>query len=434
MPGGSMAKSLFREVRKRNVLWQAWSVIQQNGLQSRSEDTRIEIQNFGAHARKNIYSLQRQLADPDYKFQPAVGIAAKKPGKSSKRPIVISAIGDRVVQRAILDVLQSHKPIQKYLDVLTSYGGIQGRGQPDALRALYQKIDAAAEYYLRSDIESFFTRIPKPTIVETVAGLIEDKEFVALFQKAITTELSNLEALGADKDLFPIHEIGVAQGSCLSPLIGNILLSEFDTELNGGNVTCLRYIDDFIIVGPSREAVRKAFKKARALLKQHGLTAYDPKTDPSKAQEGPVKKGLTFLGCDIRPGMIRPNKGAYTRLLISIDTLFQSSMNAMHDPNLLRYKRQSLSETLYAANNIIRGWGNQYSFCNDTHLLDQLDVQLDDAIKKYIGRYDAQRKKKETSSAQDRRRLLGVHLLADSKSDPIVDSVAKNEKSKPSAA
>lgn len=428
-----MAKTLFREVRERNVLWQAWSVIQQNGLQSKSENTRVEVQNFAANARKNIYELQRRLREPDYKFQPALGVAAKKPGKKSKRPIVISAIQDRVVQRAILDVLQSQKPIRKYLDVPTSYGGIKGQGQPDALRALYQQIDNGAAYYLRSDIESFFTQIPKPAIIETVSGLIEDKEFVALFQKAITTELSNLDALGADKDLFPIHEIGVAQGSCLSPLIGNILLSDFDNILNSGDVSCLRYIDDFIIVGSSREAVRKAFKKARALLKQHGLTAYDPKTDPTKAEEGPIATGLTFLGCDIRPGMIRPNKGACRRLIASINTLFDSSAIAMHEPEKLRHKRQSLADTLYAANNIIRGWGNQYSFCNDTHLLDHLDAQLDEAIKKYIGRYSAQRNKKKTSSTQDHRRLLGVHLLADSKSSPIVDVIYKEKESTPSA-
>lgn len=217
-----MAKSLFREVRKRIVLWQAWSVIQQNGLQSKSEETRNDVKNFAANARKNIYALQRQLADPNHKFQPALGIAAKKPGKSSKRPIVISAIGDRIIQRAILDVLQSHKSIKKYLDVSTSYGGIQGRGQPDALRALYQQIVAGAAYYLRSDIESFFTKIPKPTIVERISTQIEDKQFVALFEKAITTELTNMDALGADKDLFPIHEIGVAQGSCLSPGLGPV--------------------------------------------------------------------------------------------------------------------------------------------------------------------------------------------------------------------
>jgi hypothetical protein len=89
---------------------------------------------------------------------------------------------------------------------------------------------------------------------------------------------------------------------------------------------------------------------------------------------------------------------------------------------------------LHTANKIIRGWGNQYSFCNDTHLLDELDLQLDEAIREYIGRYDAQRKKKETSDAQDSRRLLGVHLLVDSKSDPIVDVITKDKKPKPNAA
>ena len=78
---------------------------------------------------------------------------------------------------------------------------------------------------------------------------------MALFRQAIHVELSNLAALREHADRFPTEDIGVAQGSALSPLLGNIILADFDQRMNDGECRCLRYIDDFIVLGPSSAAV-----------------------------------------------------------------------------------------------------------------------------------------------------------------------------------
>ncbi|WP_458726016.1 reverse transcriptase domain-containing protein [Pseudomonas gregormendelii] len=58
---------------------------------------------------------------------------------------------------------------------------------------------------------------------------------------------------------------GVAQGSPLSPLIANLYLHDFDKTINDGEVTCLRYIDDFLILGKDMGCVDRAFSKAQEL-------------------------------------------------------------------------------------------------------------------------------------------------------------------------
>lgn len=418
-----MTASLYDNSRKKRSLYNAWRVVHSNGVTSKSDTTRKLINEFSDNTDTHLNRICKQLREKRFNFLPSEGILQTKPGKSSKRPIVLSPIENRIVQRAILDTLQTHPPLKQYFTVATSFGGIKDRGVSDALQAVYTSIQAGAKYFIRSDIESFFTQIPKPTITRIIEGTTTDKEFLNLFEKAIQVELSNLDELGKNKDTFPIYDIGVAQGSCLSPLLGNILLSEFDIEMNKGDITCIRYIDDFIILAPSQKAVHAAFKRAIKLLIKHGLHAYDPIENKEKAEIGKTTSMFTFLGCDIRPGMIRPNRKSQKRLLTNIDETFSKSLGLMKTPEVLIRKHRTVSETLNGVSNIMRGWGNQYSYCNDLKLMETIDKRVDEKIASYLSNYAKWKDKFEKNGEEiNRRRLLGVHLLTDSKQSPIIKS------------
>ena len=415
------SRTLLQKVRSIRSLHSAWRVVYGNGITSRSEDTRNAVREFEKDAVRHIERIYRQLQKNTFQFQPSEGVLQKKPGKSSKRPIVIAPIENRIVQRSILDVLQAHPSLQTYFNTVTSFGGIKDRGVADALKAVHDISRSGDGHFLRSDIESYFSKIPKKTVMSIISGTIDEDGFLELLQDAINTELSNLEQLGEDKHFFPIHEIGVAQGSCLSPLLGNILLHDFDRQLNSDGITCIRYIDDFIILAPSRKELKKAKDKALKLLKKQGLTAYDPVTTPDKAEAGQTSDMFSFLGCDIRPGMIQPNKKARKRILNSIDDLFEKSLSLMNNPLALVAKHRTVTETLSDASNILKGWGNQYAFCNNEDLMRQLDTEIDGKIGMYLNRYTKARdKQSKKGESKDQRRLLGVHLLVDSKKKPII--------------
>ncbi|MEW8294041.1 MAG: reverse transcriptase domain-containing protein [Candidatus Thiodiazotropha sp.] len=416
-----MPNSLYDKVRSRSALEKAWRVVHANGITSKSETTRKDINEFAVKSYKHIDRIYRQLLKHRFEFSPSEGILQQKPGKSSKRPIVKSPIENRIVQRSILDTLQSHPPLKKYFITETSFGGIKNRSVSDALRRAYETIQSGAEYYIRSDIEAFFTKIPKQTVISIIKSVTTDTIFLDLFEKAITVELLNMEQLGSDADAFPIYDIGVAQGSCLSPLLGNILLHEFDEEMNKGDITCLRYIDDFIILAPDKKAINAAFKRAVKLLNKHNLSAYSPKDNKDKAEMGPSKSGFSFLGCDIRPGMICPNNRSRKRLLTNLDNVFSKSMNLMSNPHLLVKKHRTVTETLNDVSNIIKGWGNQYSYCNDINMLKNIDEAVDDKISTYLSSYAKHKRYFEKKGKNyNHRRLLGIHLLTDSKKNPII--------------
>lgn len=249
--------NLYNQVRNRENLRKAWLKVRSNGKSSKSRVTRLEITEFDKRSDNYLQNIARKLSENRFKFGESLGVPIPKGKGSGYRPIVISPVENRIVQRAILDVLQDYEPIGKFISSATSFGGIKDRGVADAISEVYEFIDAGKGlHFLRTDIKSFFTRIPKNLVMDIVKSETEDQRFLALFEAAIVTELSNLEKLGKRRDLFPIHDLGVAQGSCLSPMMGNIVLSSFDGEMNSEDVLCIRYIDDFIILAPSYSVLR----------------------------------------------------------------------------------------------------------------------------------------------------------------------------------
>lgn len=257
-----MNKTPYQEVRRFRRLETAWKRVRDNARKSRSKRTRAEIEEYGADIHQNLRSIQGKLSRDSFIFRPSRGWAEPpKDEKKEPRPIVIQPPASRIVQRAILDVLLEQAGIHEYVNQSFSFGGVK-KQDPDAAAAVPGAIKATVEsildgnlYYVRSDISGFFRKIPKHDVMTKIQARIDDEPFCNLIRQAIAVELSNLDELREKADLFPLEDIGVAQGCALSPLFGNILLSNFDRDLNAGACTCIRYIDDFLILGDRKSVV-----------------------------------------------------------------------------------------------------------------------------------------------------------------------------------
>lgn len=400
-------------------LSEAWKQVYKNGIKSTSIDTKNEILEFKKNEIKNLRKIQRLLQQNKFKFENSRGILLKRKGKDP-RPIVIASVQSRIVQRSILDVLQENSSIKKYyLSVPTSYGAIKGedKGVRNAIIATIEAIKNGAEYFYKSDIASFFTKIAIPKVIEVISTFIPDKDFVELLRNATILEISNLNDLGDLKHYFIFDDIGTPQGCCLSPLLGNIFLAEFDKELNKNDIICLRYLDDFILLAPTEKAVRAAFRRASKILAKLSLEAYTAVSDPKKAKVGYYKQGFEFLGVEILNKLIRPNKASCNKLLNEIKEIIKNSLEMNFSMTQSLYKEEySVTKTLYHIHNKIKGWGNQYYFCNDRNIFITLDEKISGEIDRYLNSFLLKREKLD---AKQKRKQLGIHLLIDSKNVPI---------------
>jgi len=410
-----MKKLLIEQVRTSKTLAGAWRAVRRNARQSKTESTRVEATEFEAEAVEKLGRIQRQLQSTSFKFLPAIGKKIPKKTKKSFRPLVVAPIESRIVQRAVHDVLINLPALQAYVKTRHSFGGIKKDEEdeiaavPAAIKCVLQAIASGSNFVVRSDISDFFTKIPKPIVTSMIDGIIGkgEGEFLNLFSAAIKVELANMARLrSGDAKKFPIEDIGVAQGNSLSPLLGNLYLYNFDLELNQQpDIRCIRYIDDFIILAPSKSAAMNQFSKANHILKDLGLTVSAAKTFP-----GTAKDGFEFLGVEIGNGYIRPSKDSRERLVASIKTILLESSNAfLTSPNVQPFENKlSFLATLRRVRGAMQGWVKHYWFCNDFNTLAVLSKHVASMILDYQASY-----KVAHANADEKLRwnLLGIEPL-----------------------
>jgi retron-type reverse transcriptase len=359
-----------------SILVGAWHAIRRNAETSQTASTKEKAREFGHDLPKNLRKLQDKLRQ-GYKFEPAHGAALSKgPGKG-KRPLVIAPLHDRIVQRAILDVLQQSPELTKVKAVLetpTSIGGIPGRGVDCAIKLIDHAWSSGCNFAAGSDIKGFFTKIPKGDVINFLTDAVPDPSFVSLVEKALTVELQNAGQMKADDlHLFPTGADGVAQGCPLSALAGNIVLRDFDRVMNDPQrgIVCIRYIDDFIILGKKADRVRKAMASAREHLNRLGMDIYDHAKHPKKAFIGPLSDHPEFLGHTLIKDRYPPAPSAQKRLQQSVTALLQAGKKAIDKAltgHTLKSNEKAFAATVVAVSNTLNGWKGSFrsSNCHST--------------------------------------------------------------------
>jgi RNA-directed DNA polymerase len=416
-----MSSKLLKKVRSKRNLEAAWQVIQENARTSKSQAVRGEIEKFREDVTGNLEILYRSLQRRTFTFEPAKGIALPKGGSSDRakasgiRPIVLANTEARIVQRAVLNILTDLPALERYIINPNSFGGMRKSERrrlsavPAAISAVLDAIADGARFVMCADISGFFTRISKSAVSRIVADATGDEEFMQFFRSTIRVELSNMAQLREHATKFPIEDIGVAQGNSLSPLLGNMLLHEFDQEMNAGDCHCKRYIDDFITLAPTSGAAAARMRLAKRLLAEHGmeLSASKSSSEPIAVEDGVFE----FLGIELSNGLIRPSKKAQRRLIANIEGEFGRSAKAFEACRREGRMDRSLSliATLKRIDAMVRGWGKHYRFCNDEALFTRLDNHIDALIRSYVGGY---RSARERSPDSGRRALLGVEQLS----------------------
>lgn len=407
---------LYDLVKQRSTLFNAWRHIRSNGVTSKSEDTRNAISQFDQDPVRNIASLQSKISSDTFAFDHQIGVLKSKAGRG-KRGIVLASVRNRIVERAILDVLQERCPeIQAVNSCPTSIGGVPNRSVPHGLKLIVDGFEAGHTFFARSDISSFFDNVPRDRVIEFLRRHIDDAKFIDLFSRATTVSLENEKSLGEDRRLFPCDNTGVAQGSPLSPLCGNIILSEFDGQINSDDIVCVRFVDDFVILGRSERAVSDAFQQAEQQLAALGLQCKNPfkeKFDPAKADRGAVGDGIVFLGHHVQPGLMQPSRAARDELMAKIRAHLaegRASLKAVKNAADSFAARGRFTQTLDIIDRVITGWAEAFSYCNSRNTFEDLDRKIDEELSHFRNFY------RDLCIGLDwkgKRRLMGVRLVGD---------------------
>ena len=202
----------------------------------------ITKEEYGINLEENLEELHARLKGMRYRHQPIRRVHIPK-GGGRTRPIGISATEDKIVQGALRELLEAIYE-QDFMDC--SYGFRPGRSAHDALKALNRSIRyGEANWIVSADIEAFFDNVDRPMLREVLGERIDDKSLMRLIGKCLRVGVLD----GAE---FSVPKEGTAQGSVLSPLLGNIYLHHaidrwFEEEVKPrmhGRSCLVRYADD----------------------------------------------------------------------------------------------------------------------------------------------------------------------------------------------
>lgn len=402
------------------TLWASWISLRSRALNSRNPKTSEDARRIDQNPTGVLRGLQESLRKGEFRFRLQQGVLQQRKGKKP-RPIVVSPVTNRIVQRAILETLQDQAPsvirrlgdIPDALRTRTSVGGIPGKGASDAVQLISAAISAGATHYIRSDIKDFFTKIPTARLIQSVRRQTGDDDFAHLIQTGLKVELENASDPMVSEwiDLFPNGEIGVPQGSSLSAFCANYVLRRFDADLNDPSLTTIRYIDDFVMLGDSEVTVQNAWIHALELLDELGLEVHTPSPGSAKASRGMVSDGFDFLSYRFRQGQVGLSRDAKKRFLHDIDAEIKAAKRSIQTSwTAPRGAEPRFAQALVHLDRKVRGWGDSFRDVNQRVEFTQLDDKIMARIQGFIGWYTSRAGQHD---GKEKMRGLGVALLGD---------------------
>jgi group II intron reverse transcriptase/maturase len=259
--------SVYGQILFDRKLKAAWEKVKANkgagGIDGETLDT------FELNADERLDDLLLRLRKKEYTPSPVRRVyIPKKDGK--RRPLGIPTIEDRVIQQALVNVLEPK--FEKDIFHRWSCGYRPNVGAQRVMQIIMWNIEQGFNHIYDCDIKGFFDNIPHKKLMKILNKYIADGTVLDMIWKW-------LKAGYMEEGKYHDSSSGTPQGGVISPLLANIYLNELDWTLDGlEGIRFVRYADDFLIFSQTKENIIKAEKATKEKLAELGLEISVKKT------------------------------------------------------------------------------------------------------------------------------------------------------------
>lgn len=301
--------------------------------------------------QKQWPQIKQAILDGKYRPSPVRRVGIPKPDGSGVRQLGIPTVMDRVIQQAL------HQELGPVFDPTFSqysYGFRPNRSAHQAVLQTQSYIHEGCEWVVDIDLEKFFDKVNHDMLMARVARRVKDKKILLLIRRF-------LQAGVLEEGLFKATDEGTPQGGPLSPLLSNIMLDDFDKELEKRGLRFARYADDCNIYVKSERAGKRVMEAAiRYLTEELKLKVNQQKSAVDKPWNRKFL-GFTFTsGKD--PKRIVVHESRVKRFKDKIRGLNRK----MRGGNLSENIRDRLMP-------IVRGWANYFGLAEGRKIFEDLD-------------------------------------------------------------
>jgi RNA-directed DNA polymerase len=247
------SESLMEEVCERENCKQALKRVKANKGSPGVDG--MTVQQLPGFLQQHWPVIREQLLSGTYKPQPVRRVEIPKPNGGVRKLGIPTAL-DRFVQQAALQVLQKRwdRTFSEH-----SYGFRPGRSAHQAVEAAQKYIAAGHRWCVDLDLEKFFDRVSHDKLMAKIAERVSDKRILKLIRAFLTAGVMEGGLVS------PVDE-GTPQGGPLSPLLSNLVLDEFDRELERRGHCFARYADDCNIYVRSRRAGERVMESLKRFI------------------------------------------------------------------------------------------------------------------------------------------------------------------------
>lgn len=352
------ADALLEMVLDRNNLNQAFKRVKQNGGSAGIDG--MTVDQMLPYLRAHGNSLLEELVSGKYRPQPVKRVEIPKPD-GGKRLLGVPAVIDRMVQQAIVQVLQ---PIFEPTFSDSSFGFRPKRSAQQAIKKAKEYYEQGYSNVVDIDLARYFDTVNHDLLIRMVRKHVKDERVINLIRKFLRSGVL------ADGLVSPTEE-GTPQGGNLSPLLSNIYLASFDRLLESRNHRFVRYADDCNIYVKSRRAAARVMTGCVRFLEGK----LKLKVNREKSRVGSPLR-LKFLGFSLyktgKKTGIRPHHKPLEAFKKRVRTITS------------RRRGRSISQILLETKVFTTGWLGYYAIADMRERISELNEWIRRRIRQYI--------------------------------------------------
>jgi len=311
----------------------------------------MTVDELTGYLKQEWPRLKEELLSGAYEPLPVRVVDIPKPSGGT-RMLGIPTVLDRMIQQAILQVIG---PLFDATFSDASYGFRRGRSAHQAVARAREYISAGCRIVVDLDLESFFDRVNHDILMSRVTRRIEDKRLLRLIRRYLTSGMM----IGG---VVSPRTAGTPQGGPLSPLLSNVLLDDFDKELERRGHRFVRYADDANVYVRSQKAGERVMASVTSFLERK----LKLRVNRAKSAVGrPWKR--KFLGYSVtieRKSRLKPAPESVKRMKGRIRQIMR------------RGRGRNIQVVIDEINVYLRGWFGYFRMAEVKYVFDLLDQWL----------------------------------------------------------